>query len=81
MKFENKFFLNDTFEVAEALLGSSLCANINNEFSSGKIVEVEAYLGEIDKGSHAFGGRRTKRTEVMYRRGGISYMYFIYGLS
>lgn len=80
MKFEQKFFLNDTFNVAESLLGSTLCTNINNEYSSGKIVELEIYMGTIDKASHAFGGRRTKRTEIMYRPGGIAYIYLIYGL-
>ena len=80
MKFDQTFYLNDTFEVAEALLGSKLCTNINNEYISGKIVEVEAYLGEADKGSHAYGGRRTNRTDTMYRQGGISYIYLIYGL-
>ena len=47
---------------------------------SGKIVEVEAYRGPEDRASHAFGGRRTKRTETMYQLGGIAYVYFVYGM-
>ncbi len=80
MKFNKNFFLNDTFEVAKGLLGAVLCTNINAKFTSGRIVEVEVYLGRTDKGSHAYGGRRTKRTETMYHSGGIAYIYLIYGL-
>jgi len=47
---------------------------------SGKIVEVEAYRGPEDRASHAYGGRRTKRTETMYQLGGMSYVYFVYGM-
>jgi DNA-3-methyladenine glycosylase len=47
---------------------------------SGKIVEVEAYRGPEDRASHAYGGRRTKRTETMYGEGGIAYVYFVYGM-
>jgi len=80
MKFDHKFYLNDTFEIAKNLLGSSLCTNINNEFVSGRIVELEVYFGTIDKASHSYGGRKTKRTETMYNPGGIAYIYLIYGL-
>jgi DNA-3-methyladenine glycosylase len=41
---------------------------------------VEAYNGEIDKASHAYGGRRTNRTEVMYAHGGVCYVYLCYGI-
>jgi len=44
------------------------------------IVEVEAYRGPEDRASHAFGGRRTKRTETMYQTGGVAYVYFVYGM-
>jgi DNA-3-methyladenine glycosylase len=47
---------------------------------SGKIVEVEAYRGPQDRASHAYGGRRTKRTETMYQTGGVAYVYFVYGM-
>lgn len=47
---------------------------------SGMIVEVEAYRGPEDRASHAYGGRRTKRTETMYREGGVAYVYFVYGM-
>ena len=44
------------------------------------IVEVEAYRGPEDRASHAYGGRRTRRTETMYQPGGVAYVYFVYGM-
>src|SRR5207237_4224645 len=43
-------------------------------------VETEAYLGATDTPSHAYGGRRPRRTETMYRLGGMAYVYFVYGM-
>ena len=47
---------------------------------AGIIVETEAYRGPQDRASHAHGGRRTARTETMYRIGGTAYVYFVYGM-
>ncbi len=46
----------------------------------GIISETEAYMGVTDRASHAYGGRRTKRTETMYLEGGYAYVYLIYGI-
>ena len=50
------------------------------KLTSGIIVETEAYRGITDKASHAYGGRQTKRTETMYKKGGTAYVYLCYGL-
>ena len=67
-------------EIARELLGKVLVTNWNNAFTSGRIVEVEAYEGTIDRASHAYGGRRTARTEIMYKAGGFAYVYLCYGI-
>ena len=66
--------------IAKELLGKLLVTKFDGIETSGRIVEVEAYRGEIDKASHAYGGRRTTRTEVMYAHGGVSYVYLCYGI-
>jgi len=70
----------DVVGVARALLGKTLCTRINGKLTCGIITETEAYAGLEDKASHAFGGRRTARNEVMYGKGGTGYVYLCYGL-
>ena len=68
-------------KVARDLLGKLLVVpTTNRKRVSGMIVEVEAYRGPEDRASHAYGGRRTKRTETMYQVGGMAYVYFVYGM-
>ena len=66
--------------LARLLLGKVLCTRINGVISSGMIIETEAYNGVLDKASHSYGGRRTRRTEVMYQAGGVAYVYLCYGI-
>ncbi len=66
--------------IAKDLLGMLLVTSFNNSVTSGRIVETEAYNGVADKASHAYGGRRTQRTETMYATGGIAYVYLCYGI-
>jgi DNA-3-methyladenine glycosylase len=66
--------------VARDLLGKVLVSELDGERTSGRIVEVEAYNGVVDRASHAWSGRRTARTEVMYAVGGRAYVYLIYGI-
>lgn len=70
----------DVVYLAKALIGKVLVTNIGNIITAGRIVETEAYNGVFDKASHAYGGRRTNRTEVMYSPGGVAYVYLCYGI-
>lgn len=67
-------------KIAQELLGKVLFTKINGEITSGIIIETEAYAGITDRASHAFGNRRTERTEIMYSIGGTAYVYFCYGM-
>lgn len=71
---------SNVLQIARELLGKLLVTNLNGEITSGRIVEVEAYNGIVDKASHAFNSRRTKRTEIMYAEGGVAYVYLCYGI-
>lgn len=70
----------DVVKVAKDLLGKFLVTNWDGQYTSGMIVETEAYAGAIDKASHAYGNRRTARTEIMYRASGVAYVYLCYGI-
>lgn len=81
MKLPKEFYSRpDTLIIAKNLLGKTLCSNIDGMFTSGMIVETEMYCGVEDRGCHAFGGRLTKRTEIMYAEGGVCYVYLCYGI-
>ncbi len=70
----------NVIEIAKELLGKILVTNWKGIVTSGRIVECEAYAGVIDKASHASGGRRTARNEIMYGEGGYAYVYLCYGI-
>jgi DNA-3-methyladenine glycosylase len=73
------FFLRPTLAVARDLLGRRLVRVMDGQRLSGRIVEVEAYIGEDDQASHASRGR-TQRNQAMYGHGGLAYVYLIYGV-
>ena len=78
---KESFYLNkNIIDVSENLLGKVLVTNINNTITSGIIIETEAYAGIDDKASHAYNNKRTQRTETMYQKGGIAYVYLCYGM-
>lgn len=79
-KLDTNFYLQDTLEVAKNLLGKYLVREYDGIKIIGIINEVEAYLGNSDKSCHAYNGKRTNRTEMMYNKGGCAYVYFIYGV-
>ncbi len=80
-KLPKDFYLqDDVVSLSKQLLGKILFTKEGKITTAGIITETEAYAGVIDKASHAFGGRRTSRTETMYAVGGISYVYLCYGM-
>ncbi|MDR1197458.1 MAG: DNA-3-methyladenine glycosylase [Prevotellaceae bacterium] len=81
MKLDLSFYTrDDVVQISRELLGKALCTNIDGKHAEAIIVETEAYAGINDKASHAYGGRRTKRTEVMFYEGGHAYIYLCYGM-
>lgn len=75
------YYLNkDVVYLAKDLLGKYLVTQFDGNLTSGMIVETEAYAGITDRASHAYGNRRTTRTEIMYSIGGTAYVYLCYGV-
>ncbi|MDU2673401.1 MAG: DNA-3-methyladenine glycosylase [Clostridium sp.] len=77
---DKSFYSIDALSLSKKLLGKVLVNQVNGKVLKGLIVETEAYIGAIDKASHAYGGRRTERTETLYGEPGIVYVYSIYGM-
>ncbi|WP_223713825.1 DNA-3-methyladenine glycosylase [Niabella beijingensis] len=81
MKLPSAYYLNpDVTFLARDLLGKVLFTRKGRAVTAGIIVETEAYFGVQDKASHAYGGRRTNRTEILYSPGGVAYVYLCYGM-
>ena len=79
-KLPLSFYLrSDVVKIAKELLGKVLVTNWDGEYTSGRIVETEAYAGGLDRASHAYRGK-TPRTEVMFEDGGTAYVYLCYGI-
>ena len=74
-KLNSKFYdRDDVVQISRELLGKVLCTDLPGGITRAIITETEAYAGVGDKASHAYGGRRTKRTEPMFGEGGIAYV-------
>ena len=81
MKLPPSFYRrDDVVQISRELLGKVLCTRVNGGSTKAVIVETEAYAGAGDRASHAYGGRRTKRTEPMFAAGGTAYVYLCYGI-
>jgi DNA-3-methyladenine glycosylase len=79
MRLSHAFFSQDTLTVARSLLGKQLVRCLKGQRLAGRIVEVEAYIGQEDEGCHASVGR-TARNGVMFGPPGHAYVYFTYGM-
>jgi DNA-3-methyladenine glycosylase len=73
------FYLDSPEVVAANLIGKLISSQVAGKRLTGRIIEVEAYLGLNDPASHTFGGK-TSRNEVLFGPPGFSYIYFIYGM-
>lgn len=75
------FYLReDVVQVARDLLGKVLVTAFDGVRTAGRITEVEAYRAPDDRACHAYGNRRTRRTEVMFQSSGRAYIYLCYGM-
>jgi DNA-3-methyladenine glycosylase len=81
MRLDQSFFAReDVVQIARDLLGKRLCTCFEGRLTVGRIVETEAYRAPEDRASHAYGNRRTARTEVMFGPPGHAYVYLCYGI-
>jgi DNA-3-methyladenine glycosylase len=80
-KLDHTFYdRKNVVQIARDLLGKILVTQFDGIRSAGRIVETEAYNGVNDRACHAFGGRRTSRTEHLYGGPGTVYVYICYGM-
>lgn len=79
-KLNRDFFARDTLTVAKELLGNYIVRVLDGEKLVCRITETEAYIGRCDKACHAYGYKRTNRTETLFARPGTAYIYLIYGM-
>ena len=75
------FYARDTLTVARDLLGRDIVRVLEDGTRLVcRITETEGYIGRIDKACHAYGGKRTPRTETLFAPPGTAYIYLIYGM-
>lgn len=80
-KVQTAYYLQeDVVALSRDLLGKLIFTRIDGQLTGGMITETEAYAGVTDRASHAYGGRHTERTSIMFRTGGTAYIYLCYGV-
>jgi DNA-3-methyladenine glycosylase len=75
---KNFYTRDDVVGISRELIGKVLVTTVGGVVTSAIITETEAYAGIVDRASHAYGDRRTARTEPMYAEGGTAYVYLCY---
>jgi len=70
---------NDVVSVAKSLIGQHLVTLVDGHRTVGKITETEAYHQD-EQACHAYNGRYTKRTSLLFEAGGLAYIYLCYGI-
>ena len=80
MKLSRDFYKKSSIQLSQDLLGKIFVNIIDGKKISCRIVEVEAYMGIEDKAAHSYRGKRTKRTEAMYGKPGLLYVFIVYGM-
>jgi DNA-3-methyladenine glycosylase len=80
LRLNYEFYQKDAVQTAKDLLGKIIVRKYDGKTIKVKIVETEAYCGAEDKASHAHNNKKTKRTAPMFKEGGHSYIYLIYGM-
>lgn len=80
MILSQEYFTQPATLLAPDLLGKLLCRRgENGNVIKARINETECYFGEKDTACHAHKGR-TQRTDTLYQKGGIAYVYLCYGI-
>ncbi len=79
MILDEAYFERPATELAKDLIGKTLCRRVGDEIYCREITETECYFGEEDTACHAHKGK-TARTETLYRKGGVTYVYLCYGI-
>ncbi len=81
MRLPHEFYTRtDVVQIARDLIGKVLISEFEGQRTAGIITETEAYRAPDDRACHAYGNRRTARTEVMFQEGGRAYIYLCYGI-
>ncbi|KAI1720200.1 methylpurine-DNA glycosylase (MPG) domain-containing protein [Ditylenchus destructor] len=81
IKLPSSFYLkSDVVSLTREFLGKIIVTTFDGHITAARIVEAEAYDGVTDRACHAYNGRRTARTQVMYCEGGTAYVYLCYGM-
>ncbi len=80
IRLKSEFYTRDVLDVAPDLIGKILTVRkSDNSIVRYMITETEAYRGKEDRACHASKGL-TPRNKVMYGKGGLVYVYFVYGM-